>query len=154
MEIAKRGRVALTVCSNAFVSLGRAQQSALGAPDLPIAVVPHPFGTRKRDELRTIAEQCVAEIARLACEGQAGSAASEAPAIPRAALVEAPGDLEALNDFYMERRWGDGLLIVPPTRASFPSSAACRAGSPSATSTARPRGSAAARCTASASARR
>jgi len=48
----KRGKVALTVCSTSFIGLGRAQQKALGYPDLPIALVPHPFGTRKRDELR------------------------------------------------------------------------------------------------------
>ena len=115
MEIAKRGKVALTVCSTAFVNLGRAQQTALGAPDLPIAVVPHPFGTRKRDELSAIAEQCVAEIARLACEAPAASAMSAATAIPRATLVEAPEGLEEINALYMERRWADGLLIVPPT---------------------------------------
>lgn len=116
MEIAKRGKVALTVCSNAFVNLGRAQQKALGAPDLAIAVVPHPFGTRSRDEVRAIAEQCVGEIARLACEAPAAAAKAAAQPIPRAALVEAPAGLEAINDFYMERRWGDGLLIVPPTQ--------------------------------------
>jgi hypothetical protein len=115
VEIAKRGKVALTVCSTAFLNLGRAQQTALGAPDLPIAVVPHPFGTRKRDELRAIAEQCAGEIARLACEAPAASTKSASAPIPRASLVEAPEGLEAINDFYMERRWGDGLLIVPPT---------------------------------------
>jgi hypothetical protein len=115
VEIAKRGKVALTICSTAFVNLGRAQQTALGAPDLPIAVVPHPFGTRKREELRAIAEQCAGEIARLACEAPAASTNSASAAIPRASLVEAPEGLEDINAFYMERRWGDGLLIVPPT---------------------------------------
>ncbi|MGE5524240.1 MAG: hypothetical protein ACM3SS_11025, partial [Rhodospirillaceae bacterium] len=116
MEIAKRGKVALTVCSDAFVNLGRAQQKALGAPDLAIAVVPHPFGTRRRDEVRAIAEQCVGKIARLACDAPAASEKAAAQPVPRAALVEAPAGLEAVNDFYMARRWGDGLLIVPPTQ--------------------------------------
>jgi hypothetical protein len=98
------------------VNLGRAQQTALGAPDLPIAVVPHPFGTRKREELRAIAEQCAGEIARLACEAPAASTNSASAAIPRASLVEAPEGLEDINAFCMERRWGDGLLIVPPTQ--------------------------------------
>lgn len=69
MEIAKRGRVGLTVCSTAFVSLGRAQAKALGNPALPIAVVPHPFGVRKRDEIRDIAQHCAGEIARLVTAG-------------------------------------------------------------------------------------
>lgn len=33
----------------------------------------------------------------------------------RAATFEAPDDLEAINRLFRERRWGDGLPIVPPT---------------------------------------
>jgi hypothetical protein len=33
----------------------------------------------------------------------------------RAALFEAPEDLDAVNRLYHERRWSDGLPIVPPT---------------------------------------
>ena len=33
----------------------------------------------------------------------------------RAAMFEAPDDLDAINRLYRERRWGDGLPIVPPT---------------------------------------
>jgi hypothetical protein len=47
----KRGKPALTICSTAFQTLGRAQASALGKKDLPIAVMPHPFGVRKRVRL-------------------------------------------------------------------------------------------------------
>jgi hypothetical protein len=54
------------VCSTSFTGLGHAQARALGHPDLPIAVIPHPFGLRTREEVRSIAEQCVAEIVRLA----------------------------------------------------------------------------------------
>ena len=32
-----------------------------------------------------------------------------------AASFEAPDDLDAINDLYRERRWSDGLPIVPPT---------------------------------------
>ena len=56
----------MTICSTAFTTLGRAQAVALGTPGLPIAVIPHPFGARSRDEVRAIADQCVAEVARLA----------------------------------------------------------------------------------------
>jgi hypothetical protein len=63
--MAKRGKAAITICSAAFKTLGHAQASALGKRDLPIAVMPHPFGLRKREEVRAIAEQCVLDIARL-----------------------------------------------------------------------------------------
>ena len=52
--------------STAFNSLGKAQARALGHPTLPLAIIPHPFGSRKREEVRALAEQCVAEIVRLA----------------------------------------------------------------------------------------
>lgn len=55
----------MAICSTAFTSLGRAQAAALGCPDLPIAVIAHPFGLRTRDEVRRIAEQCAADIAAL-----------------------------------------------------------------------------------------
>jgi hypothetical protein len=65
VQIAKRGHASLTVCSTAFVTLGRAQAKALGYPQLPIAVVPHPFGSRERDEIRRIATQCGEDIVKL-----------------------------------------------------------------------------------------
>ena len=33
-----------------------------------------------------------------------------------AVLFEAPGDFDAINRLYRERRWSDGLPVVPPTR--------------------------------------
>jgi hypothetical protein len=67
--VAKRGKTALTICSTAFVTLGRAQARALGRTNLPIAVIPHPFGLRTRDEVRDIASKCVDEIAELVTGG-------------------------------------------------------------------------------------
>jgi len=67
--VAKRGKTALTICSTAFVTLGRAQARALGDTNLPIAVIPHPFGLRTRDEVRDIASKCVDEIVELVTGG-------------------------------------------------------------------------------------
>ncbi len=61
----KRGRASVVICSTAFTTLGRAQAAAMGEPMLPIAVIPHPFGLRSRDEVRRIAEQCVDDVAKL-----------------------------------------------------------------------------------------
>jgi hypothetical protein len=35
----------------------------------------------------------------------------------RAATFQAEDDLEAINELYLERGWGDGLPIIPPTQA-------------------------------------
>ena len=66
MEIARRGKAALTICSTAFVGMGRVQAAKLGFARLPIAVVPHPFGLRTRAEVQKMAEDCVKDIAALA----------------------------------------------------------------------------------------
>ena len=84
-----------------------------------MALIPHPFGTRSRVELKDIAAKCADDIARLLCEAAligATKVAAVAPVAPRARLIEAPADLEELNKLYIKRRWGDGLIIAPPTR--------------------------------------
>jgi len=55
----------VAICSTAFTTLGRAQAKALGNPELPIAVIAHPFGLRGRDEVREMAKECVRDIVKL-----------------------------------------------------------------------------------------
>jgi hypothetical protein len=69
VEVAKRGKSALTICSTAFLTLGRAQARALGDANLPIAVIPHPFGLRTREEVHEIASKCVDEVVDLVTGG-------------------------------------------------------------------------------------
>jgi len=64
VEIARRGKAALTICSTAFAAMGRAQASKLGFAELPIVVIAHPFGLRTREEVRAMAERCVLDIAK------------------------------------------------------------------------------------------
>ena len=103
------------------MTLGQAQLKALGRPELPIAVIPHPFGLRTRDEVRQLAGKCVEDIARLAlgAEGNAadriGAAGPDVAA--RAASLSVPGDLLAFNEECERRRWTDGLPLIPPTVA-------------------------------------
>jgi hypothetical protein len=68
--MAKRGAAAVTICSTAFITLAKAQASAVGNSELPIAVIPHPFGLRSRDEVRQMADQCVDDIAKLVSSGK------------------------------------------------------------------------------------
>lgn len=62
----KRGKAALTICSTAFVAMGKAQAVKLGARDLPIVLVPHPFGLRTREEVSDMAAACMTDIVRIA----------------------------------------------------------------------------------------
>jgi hypothetical protein len=58
----------VTICSTAFLTLGRAQAQALGHAALPIAVIPHPFGLQSRDEVRQSAALCVDDIVKMVRE--------------------------------------------------------------------------------------
>jgi hypothetical protein len=114
----KRGVPAITVCSDPFVVLGRKQLKALGCEGHPIAVIPHPFGLRTREEVRGIAERCIADIARIAVDPKAGNAGSAAmAAVPRARRIEVPEEAEDFDRFCLERKWADGLPLRPPTVA-------------------------------------
>jgi hypothetical protein len=105
----------MTICTSSFNGLGRAQAKALGHPELPIAVIPHPFGFRSRAEVHDIATRCVDDINQLLCEAVSSSAPAVVSAVERATLVEAPADFDEFYDFALARRWSDGLPLVPPT---------------------------------------
>ena len=114
------GTAALTVCSTAFHGLGRAQATALGYGELPIALIPHPFGILARDEVRELARQSVDGIVRLAChpderQPRIEAAGSKVPL--RAAMLHVPGEQEALDRYFSEHKWTDGLPAVAPTVA-------------------------------------
>jgi len=105
------------VCSTAFETLGRAQAGALGCSTLPIALVPHPFGSRTRGDLRDIAQDVAAQIAKLVSgrDREVAQADERSAEIDRAARISVPEDIEAFYAISRERRWSDGLPVIPPT---------------------------------------
>ena len=117
MEAVKRGKAAVTVCSTAFESLGRAQARSLGCPDLPIALVPHPFGLISREKLRAVAEDVAKQIeSALAVKArQPGTASASVAQPPRALRMTVPDDVELLHRKFMDEGIGDGLPVIPPT---------------------------------------
>jgi hypothetical protein len=103
----------VVICSSAFEALGRSQARALGAPDLHIAVMPHPFGSRTRVEVREIAERCVDAIVK-----QTGLAAADPLPLPRPhedRRTCAPEAQEAFDAWCRERCLSDGLPLIAPT---------------------------------------
>ena len=104
------------VCSQPFTALARSQAKVLGYPDLPLAVTPRPFGACDRDEIRALAAQFVDDVARGLCTTSSAPVVVAATASsPRALLIEAAADWEDANRLFLERGWGDGLMLTPPT---------------------------------------
>lgn len=52
----------MTVVTQEFHGLAKAAAEALGYPDLPMVVVPHPFETKPVEEVRALAEAKFEEI--------------------------------------------------------------------------------------------
>ena len=113
------------MCSTAFSGLARAQAKALGAPDQPLLIIEHPFGSRSREEVAALAATLVeriAETVRLAAAAGAARADADTAAAPAAGaadgwLIELPADIEAFHQACSDRRWSDGLPVIPPTPA-------------------------------------
>lgn len=47
----------MTIISTAFAQIARGEARALGVPDLPVIVIPHPFADLRDDEVHTIADR-------------------------------------------------------------------------------------------------
>ena len=62
MEIEKLGVPVATILSRDFAGLGQSECKALGFPAMPVVVVPHPFGSLKREQVRKIADDVADEI--------------------------------------------------------------------------------------------
>ena len=115
----------MQVCSKSYVGLAQAQAKALDYPDLPIVVVPHPFPGRTAEQARALAEPCIEAIVKFLCDSAAPTAASKEAAVKRAATVEVANDPDAINRLFHERRWSDGLPVVPPTAERIERMLAC-----------------------------
>ncbi len=82
-------------------------------------MIPHPFGSRTRDEIKALAAQCAGDITRLLhevsqkTETDVKTAAVETD--PRARQIVVGDDQESFDQLCRERRWSDGLPLVPPT---------------------------------------
>ena len=106
---------AVTVCSSAFEKLGHLQAKSLGDQDLPLTLVPHPFGALPPERIAEAAARCIADVERIARgEGPGNSAASETAGPPE---IELDDDPETLQAFMAEHHWSDGLPLIAPTRA-------------------------------------
>lgn len=106
----------LTVVTDRFVNLAKAEAEALGHPQLRLLVVPHPFGGVPEAEIRKRAQGLAPKI--LDVLTSSGSEEEE-PLSPESAVAH---DLTLLLDETDEVSWAlaameltDGLPVIPPT---------------------------------------
>lgn len=86
----------------------------LGLPSMPVALVPGHPGVQDdallRNNILTVTTDCVIE--NLTRGGGTGGAHAE----PGPRDIVFSGGFDAVNQYFIEKEWSDGLPIVPPTR--------------------------------------
>ena len=65
IELAKKGVPAAVICTEPFVSSGKAMSKLGGIPDYPFVVLPHPLGSLTPEGLRERAIQAAPEVLRI-----------------------------------------------------------------------------------------
>jgi len=97
-----------------FLPLARAQSAAHGLPGLPVVTVPHPIGGIAAAAAAAKADPVMASVmSGLTSQPEAATARASARGVD---IHEAPADLDEFQGWLMERGWGDGLPVIPPTR--------------------------------------
>ena len=99
--------------TDAFAELAKEVAEALGAPSIPLAVVPHPLGALEREQVlqrsRTAAPDILSKLGALPAAG------SRDRIEPPPRVLSLAGSWESVNDYFYAQGWTDGLPIVIPT---------------------------------------
>ena len=103
----------VTVVTDVFAGLGREVAAALGAPDTPMSVIPHPLGGLSQAEAEARGRDALRDVLNRLHQ-QPAPATFAKPVTP--AAVKLHGSWEAVNDAFYQQGWTDGLPIVPPWR--------------------------------------
>ncbi len=109
VEIERRGIPTVTVFSTAFAAAARKQASGRGMADLPLARIPHPMHTARRD---VVAERADAVLAVLVDRLTART--TDVAEDTAAERVGGANDIDE-QEMLFARGWTDGLPVVPPT---------------------------------------
>lgn len=106
----------VTVCSTAFAGAARRQAAGRGMDDLPVVEIPHPMHSASRQAVAERAETVINNLAAALTERKAAVASEAVTCLPDS--MELTADPAAIEEYFFEQDWTDGLPITPPTRAA------------------------------------
>jgi hypothetical protein len=102
---------AVVLGTHPFRPLARTAAAAVGLAGIPFVAVEHPIGGIEPGIARTRAESVV-DLVIDALTRMPGNEAARGRDVE---IVQAPDDLDRFQEFVAERRWADGLPVLPPT---------------------------------------
>ena len=110
----KVGIPAVTLVCEGFVNQAKATSRGLGFPGLPLGVLPGHTGTQSPEDVqRNVRAGTLQQVIDGLVQAMQQDA-DDIEANPRDVVFS--GTFEEVNDLFYEKRWSDGLPIVPPTR--------------------------------------
>lgn len=97
-----------------FFKQAAATSIGLGMRNIPLALVPGHIGNKSKEDLRRdiLGVTMQAVVDNLTVETKAGADTAE----PRARDIVVKGGLQAINRYFYQHEFSDGLPIVPPTQ--------------------------------------
>ena len=116
VKLEQMGVPTVTVCSTAFAHAARRQAAGRGMDDLPVVEIPHPMHSATQQAVTERAETVMANLAAALTTRAASVAGVAAARLPD--VMALPADPVAIEEFFFEQGWTDGLPITPPTRAA------------------------------------
>jgi hypothetical protein len=117
--LAKRGTPAGLIGTTAFQGLAVSEMGAQGVSALPLLVVEHPLGGERPDAIARRAQQAFEQLQALVAGSVVVSEKTGAPHVDStdSEPIVVDDDPIAILEAFTERRWADGLPVVPPTEA-------------------------------------
>ena len=110
----KVGIPSVTLVCEGFVNQAKATSRGLGFGGLPLGVLPGHTGTQSPEDVqRNVRAGTLQQVIDGLVNAMA-SGSDEDEADPREVVFS--GSFEEVNEHFYDRRWSDGLPIVPPTR--------------------------------------
>jgi len=103
----------ITIVTDQFRGLAAAEGNALGMPEIPLAVMPHPLGGRKESDIPLLAEKAFNDIVEHLSRSEGQIPDTVVSDLPQRFVIE--GHFDAQQEFFCAKGWTDGLPVMPPT---------------------------------------
>ena len=124
VAVEKAGVPAVAIGSRSFARAWQSCVDGWGQPSTAFVTIPHATTGQQADFIRKMVDEQIDDIIRgltvlpAAPTPRGAKAGSQATETFTVEMNETPVGLDAVNRFFAERDWSDGIPIIPPTPAA------------------------------------
>ena len=124
VAVEKAGIPAVGIAARSFARAWQSCVDGWGQPNTAFVTIPHATTGQQADFIRKMVDEQIDDIIRGLTELPAASGPSGTQARSQGTetftveMNETPLGLDAVNRFFAERDWSDGIPVIPPTPAA------------------------------------